>query len=602
MPMELPLRPWITFAGIVLVVVVLYAAQTVIVPIALAGLFTFVLASPVNWLERRIGNVPAVLTTVVVVFALLGLATWGFGRQITHLADDLPGYRKNVRAKVADIRGVGKGGSVEKIQNTLDEIKSGLEEPQRSRGTQARPVIVAPAEGSSYVGLGWIGTMVGPLGTAAMVVTLVIFMLLERHSLRDRLIGLVGDGQLALTTRALDEAGSRVSRQLLMQSVVNLIYGLIAGAGLYLAGVPYALVWAALGAVLRFIPYVGPIIGAGAPIAITLAALEGWRPAFAIAGFYVALELFTNLVLETILYAGAAGVSQVALLVSVAFWTWLWGPVGLAMSIPLTVCLVVIGKHVPGMDFVGTLLADSPPLAPESVYYQRLLARDISEAADVIERYITAEEPRTVYDAVLLPALNYVERDRLEGRVLPEDEAVVVDTTRELLADASAAIQREETSRRGTVPPPVVRGRLHVLGYAMNRPSDEVALHMLADVTSDMAVSIDIASAMRTSELVERVRAGKTSVVCIADLPPSSASKTRYMVRRLRASAPDLRIIVGRWAPPALVDERATELREAGADVVLSTLGETREYLQSLLGAAGQVDREHEHAGGEHAA
>src|SRR4029079_11573321 len=191
------------------------------------------------------------------------------------------------------------------------------------------------------------------------------------------------------------EAGTRVSRQLLLQTLVNLTYGTIATIGLYLLGVPYALFWGMVGAALRFIPYLGPIAAAGGPVVLALAALPGWTRPLEVAGFYVLLELFTNLVLETVLYAGAAGVSQVALLIAVAFWTWLWGPLGLLMATPLTVCVVVIGKHVPGLSFVGTLMADAPALAPEFIYSQRLRARDMSEAADLIEHYIKAEPPRS---------------------------------------------------------------------------------------------------------------------------------------------------------------------------------------------------------------
>ena len=220
--------------------------------------------------------------------------------------------------------------------------------PTPQKGTVSRPVVVAPEAASAFAGFSWLGPIVGPLGTAGLVVALVMFMLLERRDLRDRLIGLFGHGRLASTTKAFDEAGSRVSRQLLMQSLVNLVYGVGVGIGLYFLGVPYPFVWAALGAALRFIPYVGPVLGAGAPILVSLAALEGWRGPLVVVALFVVLELFTNLVLETVLYAGAAGVSQVALLVSVAFWTWLWGPLGLLLATPLTVCLVVLGKHVPG--------------------------------------------------------------------------------------------------------------------------------------------------------------------------------------------------------------------------------------------------------------
>ena len=353
-------RPWVTFAGCVLVVVVLYWAHAIFVPFALAILLTFVLTPPVTALERWIGRVPAVLVVVTLVFTVLGLAGWGVARQMEHLVEDLPTYRDNIRTKIADVRGAGKGGAVEKLQETIEGIKTDLGTSEAPKRTAPRPVVVTSEDNAGYSGFAWLGPIVGPLGTAGLVLVTVIFMLLERRDLRDRLIGLFGHGRLAITTKAIDEAGTRVSRQLLMQSLVNLVYGIAAGVGLYFLGVPYPLLWASLGAALRFIPYVGPVLGAGAPILVSLAALDGWTGPLGVLALFVVLELFTNLVLETVLYAGAAGVSQVALLMSVAFWTWLWGPLGLLMATPLTVCLVVLGKHVPGLEFVGTLMADTP--------------------------------------------------------------------------------------------------------------------------------------------------------------------------------------------------------------------------------------------------
>ena len=428
--------------------------------------------------------------------------------------------------------------------------------------------------------------MVGPLGTAAFVVGMLIFMLLERRDLRDRLIGLFGHGRLTITTKAFDEAGTRVSRQLLMQSLVNVLYGIAAGIGLYFLGVPYALVWASLGAVLRFIPYVGPVLGAGAPILVSLAALDGWSRPLWVMGLFVVLELFTNLVLETVLYAGAMGVSQVALLVSLAFWTWLWGPLGLLMGTPLTVCLVVLGKHVPGMEFVGMLMADTPALAPEYGYYQRLLARDQSEAADLIERHIKSQSPRSVYDALLLPALNYAERDRLEQRLSLDEETAVIEATRELLLEAAAAIRKIDPSPTAPTedsPAPAPREPLRVLGCAINGAADELALMMLANMVDDLSIVVETTSLrMQASELVSLVEAQGVSIVCLADLPPSPPSKTRYLVKRLHAALPDVRILVGRWGPAALADESTQPLRDAGASLVASTLAETRTYLGGL--------------------
>jgi predicted PurR-regulated permease PerM len=580
------LKPWVIFAGCVLVIVVLYWAQAVLVPIALAVLLTFVLTPPVSWLERWLGRVPAVLAAVTLVFIVLGLAGWGLARQMDHLVDDLPTYRVNILAKIADVRGAGKGGSVEKLQETIEGIKTDLGQSSAPTGTSSRPIVVTSELVTGFPGFAWLGPIVGPVGTAGLVLAMVIFMLLERRDLRDRLIGLFGLGRLTVTTKAFDEAGTRVSRQLLMQSLVNLVYGIAAGIGLYVLGVPYPMVWAALGAALRFIPYIGPVIGAGAPILVSLAALPGWAGPLWVVALFVVLELFTNLVLETVLYAGAAGVSQVALLVSLAFWTWLWGPLGLLMATPLTVCLVVLGKHVPGLEFVGMLMADTPALAPEFGYYQRLLARDQSEAADLIEQHIKTQAPLSVYDALLLPALNYAERDRLEQRLSPDEETAVIDATRELLSDAAESIRRLQPEPSSPDDPalPGARKRLRVLGLATNGMADELALQMLGYVLDDLPIVVEITKGrMLASEVVSLVQAQGVSVVCLADLPPSPPSKTRYLVKRLHAALPEVRILVGRWGPPALADDSTHLLRDAGATLVASTLAETRAYLGGLV-------------------
>ena len=296
--------------------------------------------------------------------------------------------------------------------------------------------------------------------------------------------------------------------------------------------------WGTLGAALRFVPYLGPVIAAGAPILVSLAALPGWADPLWVLSMFVVLELFTNLVLETALYAGAAGVSQVALLISVAFWTWLWGPLGLLMATPLTVCLVVLGKHVPGLSFVGTLMADAPPLAPEYGYYQRLLARDPGEAADLIERHIKNGPWGTVYDTLLLPALNYAERDRLENRLSADEEAAVIEATRELLTDTAEAIRRLQPAPKESAQPPILPGPrepLRVLGYAANGAADELALAMLAQAVSDLPIAIEVTNTrLLASDLVSLVQTQGVSV----DLPGRPAAKPFIEVALPRETAP----------------------------------------------------------------
>jgi predicted PurR-regulated permease PerM len=606
------LARWITFAGCVLVVTVLYLAQVVLVPVAVAILLTFILTPPVAWLERRIGRIAAVLAVTFVAFTLLGFAMWSVGREIGSVAQELPAYRANIRQKIADIRGVQSSGPVEKLQHTLNDIKTDIAKGDTSRGTTTRPLIVTTTEGSasSWGLLSWLVPLMTPLASAGFATALVIFMLLERHSLRDRFLSLFGHGNLAVTTRALDEAATRVSRQLLVQTAVNAIYGLGVGIGLFLIGVPYPLLWAVLAAALRFIPYIGTLAGAAAPILVGLAALSGWIRPLSVIGLFVGLELFTNLVLETVLYAGATGMSQVALLVAVAFWSWLWGPAGLLMATPLTVCVVVLGKHVTGLAFLSTIMGDEPALAADHGYYQRLLARDQSDAWDLIESHLGAHDPETVYDALMLPALNYVERDRLEGRLSEARASAVFDATRELLVDVSAWRQahgdagvaacnddgdsESESKTEGETQSDVksaangrARPALRVLAHATGSVADELALEMLRQLGEPCGLSVEVTDVkLSRSELIARAQRNAHDAICIADLPPGPSSRTRYAVKKIRAALPEMPIIVGRWAAGDLADEQTQPLMDAGATHVGATLLDTLHALQRTAAPA----------------
>jgi predicted PurR-regulated permease PerM len=585
------LRPWLNFAGCVLVVAVLYWTRAVLIPVALAVLLSFVLTPLVVRIQKWIGRTAAVLLTVALVFSALALTTWVLVSQLTLLVADLPKYRSNIRDKVEDIRRAGEGSTVETVQETIEEIKAQIDEKAPPAGAPQAPVVVQPAKVANPWSVPtFLGPVVAPLTTAGLVIVLVIFLLLERDAVRGRLMRLIGRGHLAVTTKAFEEAGRRISRQLLAQTLVNLIYGTLVGIGLYFLGVPYAFLWAALASLLRFVPYVGPFLGAAGPILVALAVLPGWSRPLWVIGLFVGLELFTNLVLETLLYSGAAGVSPVALLVALAFWTWLWGPMGLLMGTPLTICVVVLGRHVPGMQFLSTLLADAPALPEDMHYYQRLLAHDPSEASDVIDRHLKAQAPETVYDALLLPALNYAKQDRLEERLSSHDEQDVVAATSELLDDVAHWPQHAGKTHPAAVPeragaqsgPPAIE-RTVVLAWSANGRSDELALSMLGQLLAHSPVALEILSEQRLSaEIVATVEQRRCALVLIADLPPSAASRTRYFIKKLRAALPDLTIVVGRWAPPALVDEQPELLSDAGANHVETTLLATRDRLCEL--------------------
>jgi hypothetical protein len=358
---------------------------------------------------------------------------------------------------------------------------------------------------------------------------------------------------------------------------VNVIFGVGVTIGLLAIGVPYALLWGVLAAALRFIPYVGPWVGAGAPILVSLAALPGWTPGLLVIGLFVVLELFTNLVLETYLYADAAGVSQVALLISVAFWSWLWGALGLLLATPLTVCFVVLGKHVPGLEIIGTLMADVPALDVPVRCYERLLARDFAEASRLVDEHLAEHEPESVFDDLLLPVLAYAERDRLSQRLHADDARGVVAATRELVRDAAVVLR----SCTAEVPP---NARERIAGCAVEAEADELALEMLGVLLEPAAVAIEYAPArLLPSELLTVLEQGGHRIACIADLPPSPTSKTRYLVRKLHTALADMKILVGRWAPPELADDGLQPLVEAGATHAARTLLETREQILRLV-------------------
>lgn len=576
-------QPWLVFIGLIVLVSALYVARDVLVPVVLAVLITFVLSTPVNWLERRIGRVPAVLGVVLALVAVIGVAGWGLSHQLDDLAADLPRYRVNLSRQLTKLRNVGKGGAVEELTKTIESVQQDLSEDDTPRGRAAtRPVVVMSDKVDKA--FSWLGSLFGAVTTTGVVLTLVIFMLLERRQLRDRVIRVVGRTHVALTTKALDEAGQRVARQLLMQTLVNVIYGVIAGLGFYVLDVPYPLVWAVLAGLLRFIPYVGPIIGVVAPVIVSVATMdEGWRGPLMVVGFVAVLELFTNLVLETLLYAGAAGVSQVGLLVSVIFWSWLWGPLGLLMAVPLTACLVVMGKHVPCLRFLSTLMAETPPLPTRHGYYQRILAKDTAEAADLIEGHVKSESPRSVYDGLVLPALNFAEMDRLEGRLTADEESSVLDITRELLSEATDQVTRAEASARRGDPTPGLAPPLRVLGYPTNGTSDALALEVFARAVDDLPVTLEVSSRLLASELATWVEREGIAAVCIADLPPSPPFRSRYLIRRLRALSPEVRIMVGRWAPANMADDTAGLLSAAGANHVGTSLEQSRAYLAELV-------------------
>ena len=585
MSSEVYLIPFLSvMASVVLVIASLYWAKAVLIPLALALMLTFLLQPIVAALHRRgLGH----MTAVVLVVMLLGLGLGAVGgmviMQFSSLAAELPSYQDNLKHKIDDLQSVSKGGVLEKIQATLAELTKQFEHNPPSTAAPQEPIAVHT---SGFSLVSYVPSLLGFLADAGLVLVLLLFILIAYDDLRDRLFRLIGYARLTDTTKALDEAGQRISRSLLMQAVVNGTYGCAVGLGLFCFGLPYALLWGFLAAVWRFIPYVGPALAALLPMALSLAVFAGWVKPFLIGGLFVLLELGTNMVLEPLLYGRSAGVSQVALLMAFAFWTWLWGPVGLLLATPLTVCLGVLGKYVPHLAFLDILLSDEQ--VPElNRYYQRLVARDQDGAVEVVEELLQTQTLTDVYDAVLLPALYYTEQDQRRDNLTAEEARCIYQSTSELVDNLGAAqsvtsaaevpVVSEEDA--AAVLPPQVR----MLACPAHDEADAVALQMLQQVLDPMRFVVECTkSTLLTAEVLSLVEQATPALVCIGLVPPGGFAQTRYLCKRLRARFPTLPIVVGCWGGPK---DEAEHLARLGLDRIAhtsTTLLETRNQIMQL--------------------
>src|SRR4029453_16925891 len=352
--------------------------------------------------------------------------------QLAALAAGIPTYTGNIKQKIAQMRHAGTRGVLGKVQDAVQDVSTALQQ----QGAPAPPPPATPAPGRAKGPslLGFLPSVVETVLTAFMVLVLVIFLLIEHGTLRDRLLTFGGYAHVTRTTKALDEASARISRYLRMQALVNGSFGLLFGLGLFVVGLPYAVLWGLLAALLRFIPFCGTLLGALLPIGLSLAVFPGWTQLLMVSGLFVLLELGTSSVLEPVLFGHSAGISQVAILVAVLFWSWLWGPVGLLLSTPLTVCLSVLGKYVSPLAFLGVVLNDEP-VEGLNTYYQRLVARDQDEATVIVEAALQTQPLVDVYDTVLLSALSYAKADRQRGLLTDADVQAIVQATREIVED-----------------------------------------------------------------------------------------------------------------------------------------------------------------------
>src|SRR5215470_18098009 len=512
-------RPYLMGATVLPVVAALYWGQGVLIPVTLASLLTFLLSPLVSGLERlglarfRGGRAIAVALVVTLVFSTLGATTWVIAQQVLALGAELPHYRGNLMRKITDLRGAGRSGGLAAVQATAQQVLGELQKGEVPKG-ESKPVpVVVKSDG---VGIWQLPKILEFLGGATFLLVLVVFMLIEQHEIRNRFIRLIGHGRLANATRALDEAAARISRYLVAQTILNAAYGMTLGLGLYFIGLPYAMMWGFLAFSLRFIPYLGPPMAAVGPVALSLAVFSDWQRPLTTVGLFLVVELITYVALEPLMYGHSTGVSQVALLVALAFWTWLWGPIGLALGTPLTVCLVVLGKHVPSLGFISVMMTDEPALPVDVSYYQRLLARDSTEGAEILDGYLADHSLEQAYDEILVRALSRAKRDRDAQRVSDEEVHSVYQAGRETVEKLSAR-RHEASEESDTIESAAVEEAPLVLGCPAADEGDEVALLMFGQLLKPADCTLEIVPASALSgEVVSLVSERKPTVVVIS--------------------------------------------------------------------------------------
>jgi predicted PurR-regulated permease PerM len=544
---------------------------------------------------------PSVILVVLVAATMLGGVVWLVTAEVRSLAGEVPTYTENIKGKIKSMRNLGQGSVTKRLDQMIQDITGAWNLPAASQDGEdgGKRALAAPEKPTAVVVQPetppWLArlpallsSLLETLGGLALALVLVFFMLLKREDLRNRLIRLVGHGQITVMTKAVDDASQRISRFLLMQLFVNGMVGLAVGIGLLAIGIKYAFLWGFLVAVFRYIPYIGVWIAALPPIILSLAMFESWVPPLVVIGLFLAIELLSSNVIEPRLYGQSMGVSEVALLVAAAFWTFMWGPIGLVLSSPLTVCLVVLGKYVPQLEFLDVLLGDEPALDAHVTFYQRLLARDQDEATQLVLTQVKASSPEQVYDDFLVPALNYAKRDRERDDLTESDEQFVLRATQEILEDLGerreAATQAKEALHpedQANASAPI---RLRVLACPARDQADRLALEMLRQLLDPAKWAVEVAAVETlTADLMAQMAEQAPALVCIGALPPGGLAHTRYLCKKLRARFPKIKIVVGRWGLTGSLEANREQLQDAGADLIAATILETRSQMNSLL-------------------
>ena len=574
-----------------LIVAFLYVGRPILEPLVMASLLAFILAPAIRRLRIwRLWRVPAVALTVAGAISLIGVMSATIVVQITELAEELPKYEANLRTKVRALSGAPLTSNVlDRASGTLRDLQEEIaKQTPATPGQKPLPVEVRQPEPRGLEAIAnLVRPLLSPLATTALVILFLLFILLQREDLRDRFLRLAGTADLQRSTAALDDAASRLSRFFLMQTLLNAGFGVIIGIGLWLIGVPNPVLWAVLAGLMRFVPFIGSFIAAFFPIALATAVDPGWTMVALTAALFIVTEPIAGHVIEPVLYGQHTGLSPVAIVISTLFWTVLWGPIGLLLATPLTVCLVVLGRHIEALKFLEVLLGDEPALKPEERFYQRLLAGDATEAADQAEQQLKSQALSAYYDTVPMKALLLAQVDAARDKLLREQQLEIRDTIEEIVDDLNDyADEHPQGNAESTAQSKVAvvsKGQLSddwqmpypVLCVASRSALDEAACMMLAQLLDKHGIAAwvqpftDVASAKGL-----KVDSPNARLVCLSYFGAVSKPALRYLIRRLKRVMPHAKFLAGFWMLGEDREKVDEWTESVGADFGATTLSE----------------------------
>ena len=602
-------HPVIIFLVMMAIVTAMSQAAEVLKPLALAILLCFVLSPVVGFLERRrFPRAPAVLLTVLLALGGLGGVAYVVYGQLDQMADDLPKYEKTIAAKL-DKFNTGGSSKLTQLENVGKDLNQKLANNQRladrerrdgSEKVDGNQKLATDADSGEPTKVQvvskpsireQIGETVGPVlevvGSGAFILILVLFMLMNREDLADRIVQLFGRRRVTLTTRTMDEVGQRISRYLGIFATVNSTFGLIVGLGLWAIGVKYAALWGFLAAALRFIPYIGPGTAFALPLIFSFATADGWAEPLKVAALFGVMEVMANSFLEPIIYGKTTGVSALGLLVAAMFWTWLWGPLGLLLSTPMTVCLAVVGKYVPSLGFFAILLGEEAELPQDVRYYQRLLALDQDGASEIVEEALKTHPRAEVYDTILIPALSKAEKDFAREELDDREHAFAWRVSSDIVTEldgtpdvtlTTAPLSPAATTGEETTQP------YKVVGIPANDASDALVLRMLSQLLAPTGTTFLVLSdTAGPLALLDSIEEAEPDLIVLSHLPPVGLTPARYLARRLRARFPKTPILIGRWGDPGDPAALADRLSESGANKVAFNLPDARDLILAMI-------------------